>query len=80
MFSFGLLLCEMCIRELPVPGHTYEQIRLITNAHLRELVQRSTNGTPENRPSMAEVLTALLRLGPNSVIGVVSVNNRHVLV
>jgi serine/threonine protein kinase len=80
VYSFGLLLCEMCIRELPVPGHTHEQIRLITNAHLRELVQRNTNETPENRPTMAEVLTALLRLSPNSALGIVSINNRHAVV
>ena len=81
MYSFGLLLCEMCIRELPVPGHTREQIRSITNAYLRELVQRSTHETPDDRPTMAEVLTTLLRLNPQqSALGMVSVNNRHAIV
>ena len=80
VYSFGLLLCEMCIRELPVPGQTGEQIRSITNAYLRELVQRSTNETPDDRPTMAEVLTTLLRLSPSSTLGVVSINNRHAMV
>ena len=40
MYSFGLLLCEMCIRELPVPKQIQEQIGLITNGVLREMVMR----------------------------------------
>ena len=61
VYSFGLLLCEMCIRELPVPQQTQEQIRLVTNGVLRELVVRCVQTDPESRPGMADVLTILDR-------------------
>ena len=61
MFSFGLLLCEMCIRELPVPQPTQEQIRLVTNGVLRELVMRCVQTDPKSRPSIADVITILDR-------------------
>ena len=79
MFSFGRLLCEMCIRELPVPNHTNEQIRSISNGHLRDLVQRCTNTIAENRPTMQAVISALEHLSSNITLGVVSLNNRQVV-
>ena len=40
MYSFGLLLCEMCIRELPDPEWIQEEIGLVTNGVLGELIIR----------------------------------------
>ena len=59
MFSFGLLLCEMCIRELPVPNHTQEQISMIADQVLRDLVTSCVRQEPGQRPTMAEAITVL---------------------
>ena len=59
MYSFGLLLCEMCIRELPVPQQIQQQIGLVTNDVLREVVMRCVMTVPDARPTMNEVVTVL---------------------
>ena len=59
MYSFGLLLCEMCIRELPVRQQIQEQIGLITNGVLREMVMRCVMRAPEARPTTNDVITVL---------------------
>ncbi|XP_067050168.1 dual specificity protein kinase shkC-like isoform X1 [Acropora muricata] len=59
VYSFGLLLCEMCIRELPVPQQIQEQIDLVTNGVLRELVTRCVMIAPDARPTMNDVITEL---------------------
>ena len=59
MYSFGLLLCEMCIRELPDPQQIQKQIGLVTNGVLRELVMRCVMRIPSARPSMNDVITVL---------------------
>ncbi|XP_044177808.1 serine/threonine-protein kinase tousled-like 2 isoform X2 [Acropora millepora] len=59
VYSFGLLLCEMCIRELPVPQQIQEQIGLVTNGVLRELVMRCVMRAPDARPTMNDVITVL---------------------
>ena len=61
MYSFGLLLCEMCIREVPVPEQIQEQIALITNDVLRELVMQCVMIAPDARPTMNDVITVLTR-------------------
>ena len=50
VYSFGLLLCEMCIRELPDPQMVNTQIRQVTNGALRGLIQRCVERDPEERP------------------------------
>ena len=59
MYSFGLLLCEMCIRELPVPQQIQEQIGLVTNGVLRELIMRCVMRVPEARPTISDVISVL---------------------
>lgn len=59
MYSFGLLLCEMCIHELPVPERFEAQISIMTDQDLRELVRSCVRDDPKERPSMAEVLVKL---------------------
>ena len=59
MYSFGLLLCEMCIRELPVPERFEAQISIMTDQDLRELVRSCVRDDPKERPSMTEVLVKL---------------------
>lgn len=60
MYSFGVLLCEMCIRELPaVPREIGNQIRLVTNGTLRRLIKRCVKRKPEERPTTSEVISEL---------------------
>ena len=62
MFSFGLLLCEMCIGELPVPQEIPDQIGQVANGVLRGLIQRCVRRDPETRPAMSEVVAELKEL------------------
>lgn len=59
VYSFGLLLCEMCIRELPVPHQSRDQISLITDRVFRDLVMSCVRQDPGERPNMAEVISEL---------------------
>ena len=62
VYSFGLLLCEMCIRELPVPHQTRDQISLITDRDFRDLVMSCVRQDPGERSNMAEVISELERM------------------
>ena len=63
VYSYGVLLCEMCIRELPVPQCLDEQISSMTNnKDLRNLVQQCTKKGPEDRPTMQDVVFSLQSL------------------
>ena len=58
MYSFGVLLCEMCIREQPDPEELHNQIDRV-NGVLRGLIQRCVERDPEARPTMSDVLSVL---------------------
>ena len=68
VYSFGLLLCEMCIRELPVPRQTEDQISLIKDEVLRNLVTSCAQQDPEERPKMTEVIGKLEQMEHTSDI------------
>lgn len=77
VYSYGLLLCEMCIRELPVPQQIQQQIGLVTNGVLRELIMRCVLADPEARPSVSEVITVLAQQSESiRAQGLVSLNGR----
>ncbi|XP_078367503.1 uncharacterized protein LOC144651439 isoform X2 [Oculina patagonica] len=59
VYSFGVLLCEMCIRELPDPERRDQQIAMVTNRLLRALVRRCVQTEPETRPNMEEIIEEL---------------------
>ena len=59
MYSFGVLLCEMCIRELPDPKQREEQVALVTNHVFRGLIRRCIQEKPEARPNMEEIIDDL---------------------
>ena len=62
MYSFGLLLCEMCIRELPVPQEVHSQISQVTNGTLRGLIEQCVRTDPEERPTMSDIICQLEQL------------------
>jgi len=66
VYSFGVLLCEMCIRELPEPERREEQIALMTNRTFRNLVRRCLQTDPAQRPTMGEINQNLEQLLPTS--------------
>ena len=59
VYSFGVLLCEMCIRELPDPERRDQQIAMVTNSLLRALVRGCLQSEPEARPIMEEIIEEL---------------------
>ena len=61
VYSFGVLLCEMCIGELPDAEKREEQVLLMSNRTLRGLVRRCLETDPEARPTMQEIIDELSR-------------------
>ena len=59
MYSFGVLLCEICIRELPDPDRRYEQVARVTNGVLRALIRGCLQQDAEKRPSMEDIVGEL---------------------
>ena len=62
VYSFGLLLCEMCVRELPVPQEVHCQISQVTNGALRGLIEWCVKRVPEERPTMSHMICELEKL------------------
>ena len=75
MFSFGVLLCEICTRELPDPGRRNEQVRLVRRCSLRNLVRECLRDDPAERPDMARIIQEIETL--NSCESRVSSNSRQ---
>ncbi|XP_073233918.1 uncharacterized protein [Porites lutea] len=61
VYSFGVLLCEMSIGELPDSERRNEQVLLMSNRALRGLVRRCLQTDPEARPTMKEIIDELSR-------------------
>ena len=56
MYSFGVLLCEMCIRKSPEPERRDQQIAMVTNRLLRAIIRGCVQRQPAARPSMEEII------------------------
>ena len=59
MYSFGVLFCEICIRELPDPDRRDEQVAMVTSGVLRSLIRECLQQDAGKRPSMKEIIDAL---------------------
>ena len=59
VYSFGVLLCEMCTRKLPVLENREEQVRLVSNKEFAMLILWCIEEDPMMRPSMEEVIKEL---------------------
>ena len=62
MYSFGVLLCEICIRELPDPDRRDQQVAMVTDRTRRGLIRRCIYQDPEARPSMEDIIEELEQL------------------
>ena len=69
VYSFGVLLCEMCTREQPDSQELPNQVSRV-NGDLRKLIQRCVKRDPQARPDISEVLRRLeeLRKRKDSVL------------
>ena len=59
VYSFGVLLCEMCIRELPDPMRRDRQVVMVKNKLNRALIRKCLQSEPEARPSIQEIIDEL---------------------
>lgn len=59
VYSFGVLLCEMCIQEPPEPERRDEQVDKMSNRTLQELVRQCLQTNPDDRPDMTEIIDKL---------------------
>ena len=61
VYSYGILLVEMCLRELPEsqPECLQEQIQRIQWVSLVSLIRRCTSERPAHRPTMSNVMDLL---------------------
>ena len=62
VFSFGVLLCEMCIREYPEHYRRGKQVDEMSNRALQELVRQCLQTNPDDRPDMTEIIGKLEQL------------------
>ena len=56
VYSFGVLLCEMSIRELPDPERREQQVAMVANNVLRALIRGCLETDPQARPTMEEII------------------------
>ncbi|CAH3168262.1 unnamed protein product [Pocillopora meandrina] len=59
VYSFGVLLCEMCIQEPPEPERRDEQVDKMSNRTLQELVRQCLQTNPDDRPDMTKIIDKL---------------------
>ena len=58
-YSFGLLLCEMFSGELPDESIRQLQLSHVTNRTAQHLIRKCINATPDERPTMEEIIEQL---------------------
>ena len=59
VYSFGVLLCEMCVQEPPEHGRHDEQVDKMLNRALQKLVRLCLQTDPKKRPDMAKIIDKL---------------------
>ena len=70
VYSFGVLLCEMCsFKQFPDPQKRLAQVNMVRDHGLRELVRRCLKTNPRERPDMTEIISELERLRWNRQLG-----------
>ena len=62
VYSFGALLCEMSIGELPDPDRREEQVAMVTDRMFRALIRRCLQQNPQERPTMEHIIGELEKL------------------
>lgn len=59
VYSFGVLLCQMCILELPDRERREEQVKMVTNQALQDMIKNCLKRDPEDRPRIEDIVNIL---------------------
>ena len=59
VYSYGVLLCEMCIRDLPDSTKRDTQVDQVPYEGFRCLIWRCIQMKPETRPTMEDIIEYL---------------------
>ena len=59
VYSFGVLLCEICIQEQPYPEWRTKQVVRVKNRAIRALIRGCLHKDPKARPSMEDIIREL---------------------
>lgn len=59
VYSYGVLLCEMCIRHFPDSTKRDKQVAQVPDEAFRCLIRRCIQMDPETRPTMEEIIEDL---------------------
>ncbi|PFX12573.1 putative serine/threonine-protein kinase drkA [Stylophora pistillata] len=59
VYSFGIVVLEMSIRELPVPQEHPRQLGKVVDDFLRQLIRECIQPNPDERPDMQRVVAEL---------------------
>ena len=59
VYSYGVLFCEMCTRELPVPDKRAQQIRAVKSSDYRTLINNCLRRDVEKRFDSMAVLNVV---------------------
>jgi len=59
VYSFGVLLCEMCIQELPDRERREEQVAQVTDDVFLDLIGGCIKEDPKERPDMEYIIDYL---------------------
>ena len=59
MYSYGVLLCEMCIQKRPNPEERTLQVSAVSDELLKVIIKRCIKKEPEARPTMEQIIDRL---------------------
>ena len=70
VYSYGVLLCEMCIEKLPDPDpkQRKKQVSAVEDKLLRHLIKRCIKRDPKARPTVKEIIIELDTLQGHDLI------------
>ena len=58
-YSFGVLLCQMCIRESSDRERRSQQVEIVTNQAIQDSIKACLETDPEDRPGIERIFNEL---------------------
>ena len=59
VYSFGVLMCQMCIRELPDRERRSQQVEMVTDYVIQDLIKECLERDPKDRPGIERIVNEL---------------------